>query len=304
MIGHRLMGASLLHTGRPTQSLAHFEHAVALYNPAEHRALTTRFGVDARVSVLSYRSWALWMLGYPQIALADADRALKEAQEIGHVPTLMFALTHRSITCILCGNYAAAHALLDQIVPLANEKGALFWRDGSIMLQGYVLSLTGKASDGVKKIISGSDACRSTGATMWLPFWMSRLAGVYGELGEFDEAWLRIHEAMTTTETTKERWCESEVYRVAGELAMGPRDRDAAKAEAYFERALAVARAQQAKSWELRSAMSLARLWSDQGKTQQARELLAPVYGWFTEGFDTLDLMEAKKLLDELASVA
>ena len=177
MIGHRLMGASLLHTGRPTQSLAHFEQAVALYDPAEHRALTTRFGVDARVSVLSYRSWALWMLGYPQVALADADCALKDAQEIGHVPTLMFALTHRSITCILCGNYAAAHALLDQIVPLANEKGALFWRDGSIMLQGYVLSLTGKASDGVEKIISGSSACRSTGATMWLPLWMSRLAG-------------------------------------------------------------------------------------------------------------------------------
>ena len=105
---------------------------------------------------------------------------------------------------------------------------------------------------------------------------------------------------MTTTETTKERWCEAEVYRVAGELAMGSLDQDAAKAEAYFERALAVARAQQAKSWELRSAMSLARLWCDQGKTQEARELLAPVYGWFTEGFETLDLKEARVLLDEL----
>ena len=103
-------------------------------------------------------------------------------------------------------------------------------------------------------------------------------------------------------ETTKERWCESEVYRVAGEIALKSPEPDVAKAESYFERALAVARQQQAKSWELRAAMSLARLWHDQGKPQQAREMLAPVYGWFTEGFDTRDLKEAKALLEELAS--
>ena len=105
---------------------------------------------------------------------------------------------------------------------------------------------------------------------------------------------------MTTVETTKERWCEAEVYRTAGEIALMSPEPDAAKAQAYFERALAIARQQQAKSWELRAAMSLARLWRDQGKAQQARELLAPVYGWFTEGFDTRDLKEAKALLDEL----
>ena len=107
---------------------------------------------------------------------------------------------------------------------------------------------------------------------------------------------------MTAVETTKERWCEAELNRIAGEIALKSPKPDAAKAEAHFERALAVARQQQAKSWELRAAMSLARLWRDQGKVQQARELLAPVYGWFTEGFDTRDLKEAKALLDELAS--
>ena len=111
-----------------------------------------------------------------------------------------------------------------------------------------------------------------------------------------------INEAMTAVETTKERWFEAEVNRVAGEIALISPEPDAPKAEAYFERALEVARAQQAKSWELRAATSMARLWRDQGKPQQARELLAPVYGWFTEGFDTLDLKEAKALLDELAS--
>jgi predicted ATPase len=107
---------------------------------------------------------------------------------------------------------------------------------------------------------------------------------------------------MAAVETTKERWCEAEVHRVAGEIALTSLQSDAAKAEAYFERALAVARAQNAKSWELRAAMSMARLWRDQGKRDEARELLAPVYGWFTEGFDTLDLKEAKALLDELGS--
>ena len=121
-------------------------------------------------------------------------------------------------------------------------------------------------------------------------------------LAEFDDAWRYIDEATTELETTKEKLWEAEVYRMAGDIALRSPKPDIAKAEAYFERALAVARKQQAKSWELRAAMSLARLWRDQGKRQQARDLLAPVYGWFTEGFDTLDLKEAKALLDELAS--
>ena len=132
------------------------------------------------------------------------------------------------------------------------------------------------------------------------PSLLSHLALAYAELGQFDDAWRYIDEAMSTIETTKERWFEAETNRIAGEIALKSPEPDAAKAQAYFERALAVARQQQAKSWELRAAMSMARLWRDQGKPQQARELLAPVYGWFTEGFDTLDLKEAKALLDEL----
>jgi predicted ATPase len=125
------------------------------------------------------------------------------------------------------------------------------------------------------------------------------LAKAYAELGQFDDAWHCVGEAMTVAEITKERWCEAEIKRIAGEVAL--MSSDTAQAEVYFERALAVARQRQAKSWELRAAMSLARLWRSQGKVQQARELLAPIYGWFTEGFDTLDLKQAKALLDELA---
>jgi predicted ATPase len=127
------------------------------------------------------------------------------------------------------------------------------------------------------------------------------LARAHAELGQFDDARRCIGEAMTAVETTKERWWQAEVHRTAGEIALKSPEPDAAKAEAYFERALAVARKQQAKSWELRAAISMARLYFDQGKRDEARDLLAPVYGWFTEGFDTLDLKEAKALLDELA---
>src|SRR5262249_13354429 len=133
------------------------------------------------------------------------------------------------------------------------------------------------------------------------PLFLSYLAKAYAELRQSDDARRSIGEVITAVQATKETLCEAEVHRVAGEIALLSPERDVAKAEAYFERALTVARAQQAKSWELRAAMSIARLWHDRGKTKQARELLAPVYDWFTEGFDTRDLKEAKALLDELA---
>jgi predicted ATPase len=164
-----------------------------------------------------------------------------------------------------------------------------------------MFALTGKAADAVEMITSGITALRSTGATLWVPAFLSHLTTAYAELGQFDDAWRSIGEAMSAVETTKERWYEAEVNRIAGEIALMSPERDTAKAQAHFERALAVARLQQAKSWELRAAVSMARLKRDQGKRDEARALLAPVYGWFTEGFDTLDLKEAKTLLDALA---
>jgi class 3 adenylate cyclase/predicted ATPase len=300
MIGHRLMGMSLLNTDDIAESRVHFDRAIALYDPTEHRPLAARFGQDVAVAILSFRSVALWLLGYPEAALADTDHALKHAREIGHAATLMYAPASTSWTFIHCGNYATANAQLDEVVALADEKGALFWKAIGTMVQGCVLAMTGKASDAIHVITSGATALRSTGSTMWLPLCLSYLATAHAELGQFNDAWRCMGEATTAMETTKERWFEAEVNRMAGEIALMSSEPDAVKAEAYFERALAVARVQQAKSWELRAAMSMARLWRDQGKRDEARDLLAPVYGWFTEGFDTLDLKEAKALLDEL----
>jgi len=302
LIAHRIMGISLLCMGDIRGGRAHLDQAIALYDSAEHRPLATRFAVDAAGSILSYRSWALWILGWPVAAMADADQAISNAREMGQAVTLMHALGHAAFAHLHCGNYATATVQSDEAIALADEKSALFWKAWAMMNQGGVLVLTGKASDAITTIISAIAIWRSTGATAHVPLSLTYLTQAYADLGKFDGAWRCIGEAMTAVETTKERWCEAEINRTAGEIALLSPERNAAKAEAYFERAVSVARAQQAKSWELRAAMSMARLWRDQGKRDEARNLLAPVYGWFTEGFDTLDLKEAKALLDELAS--
>jgi predicted ATPase/ABC-type transport system involved in cytochrome c biogenesis ATPase subunit len=302
VVGHRLLGTSLTNVGDLTQGRAHFDRAMALYDPATHRPLATRFGQDVEVSILSHRSLAVWALGYVDAALADADHALRDARGTGEVAVLMYALNWGAHTHILCGNYPTVNLQSEELVALADEKSAAQWKALGMLMRGSVFALRGKASDAVQTITSGLMAYRSTGAIVWTPTFLLYLARAHAELGQFDEAWRRTTEAGAAVEATEERWYEAEVNRIAGEIALMSSKQDAARAEASFERALAVARQQQAKSWELRAAMSMARLWRDQGKPQQARELLAPVYGWFTEGFDTLDLREAKALLGELAT--
>jgi len=300
MVGHRLMGTSLMSTGDIAEGRAHFDKAIALYDPAEHRPLATRFGLDTGVVILSLRSWALWLLGYPGAALRDADDALKNARGMGQTATLMHALGLAAILYTLCGNREAVAAQAQDQVALAEEKGSLFWKVNGLMNQGSVLALAGRASEATEMLTSGMTAFRITGATIWMPLYLPHLARAHAELEQFEEAWRCIGEAITAVETTKEKWCEADIHRTAGEIELMSPEPNTAKAQAHFERALAVAREQQAKSWELRAAMSMARLWRDQGKRDEARALLAPVYGWFIEGFDTLDLKEAKALLDAL----
>jgi predicted ATPase len=242
------------------------------------------------------------MLGYPASAVADSDRALSDARETGQVAALMYVLGFISPLNPLTGNYGAAAAQGQELLTLAEEKGASFWVALATTFQGCVLASTGKAADAVQLITSGVASLLATGTTFWLPLYLPFLAKAYAQLGKSDDALRCVGEAMQAVQTTKETMFEAEVYRMAGEIELMSPGPDAAKAEAYFERALAVARQQQAKSWELRVAMSMAKLWRDQDKRDEARELLAPVYGWFTEGFDTLDLKEAKVLLGELVS--
>ena len=222
----------------------------------------------------------------PDAALADADHALENAREAGHAGTLMYAQFHTSVTKILCAKYAAANAQSNEVVRLADEKRAALWKALGTMQNGCVLVLSGNAAEAIPMFAAGITTYGSTGSRVYLPFFLLHLSRAHAELGQFDDAWRCIGEAMTAAETTKERWCEAEVIVLpAKSRCLAPAG--AAKAQTYFERALIVARIQQAKSWELRAAMSMARLWRDQGKQDEARDLLAPAYAWFTEGFDT-----------------
>ena len=302
MMGHSILGLSLLLTGHLAQARAHYDHAMTLYDPQAHRPLAMRFGQDTGVAILSYRSLASWMLGYPDAALTDTSNMLKDAREIDQAATTVFALNYAVATYFLCGTFTTAKAMADELFELADEKGALFWKPVGVLYRGWLCTVAGQANEAVKLLTSGLAAFRLTGSTQFTPVSLSLLAKAHADLGQFGDAWRCVGEAETVVKTTGERWWEAEISRVAGDIALLTSDHDAANAEGYFQRALTIAREQQAKSWELRAAMSLARLWRGQGKVQQARELLAPVYGWFTEGFDTRDLKDAKTLLKELAA--
>jgi predicted ATPase len=238
---------------------------------------------------------ACWLLGYPQTALADSEHALKVAREIGHSATLMYVLNFSAWTNIFCGNYARANALVDEFSAFKDQTGSLFWGAWGMMLRGCLLALTGKASDAVQTITSGLTAMRATGTTMWMPLWLSYLTRANAEIGRFDEAGRCIGEAMAAVETAKEKWCEAEVNRIAGKSHCSRRSRICTKRSLF--RACACGRPeQQAKSWGTPGRDEYSAAAARSGRRSQARDVLAPVYGWFTEGFDVLDLKRAKAM--------
>jgi predicted ATPase len=301
MVGHRIMGHARLFTGDVGESRAHYDRSIALYDSAKLPLMTGFGGVEARVSALCFRAQSLWMLGYPKAALADAVEAMSRSRAIGHAVTLINTLCLSGRTNILCGNYTTARAELTEGITLSGEKSAIFWHAQATASLGVVSTLVGDASDAVKMISAGLAMWRSTGATASVPFFQAYLAIAHAMLGQYEESLNHINQAMATIEATGERVWSAEVHRLAGEIALLLPSSDAAEAQAHFERAISTARQQQAKSWELRASVSLARLWREQGQREQAREVLAPISRWFTEGFGTYDLKEAKTLLESLS---
>ena len=192
LIAHRIMGISSMCTGDAARARAHFDSAITLYNPSEHRPLAVRFGHDTRVAILSYRSWTLWMLGYPDAALSDAEHALKDAREIGQAATLAYALAHASIAHMLCGNYALAATQSQQLFALAEDKGAGFWKPHGMMQQGCAHALAGRPSEALQMLPAGIPAYRSTESNAWMPWFLSHLSWAYAGLGQFDDAWRYI----------------------------------------------------------------------------------------------------------------
>jgi predicted ATPase/class 3 adenylate cyclase len=300
-IGHRLMATTQFMLGHFRAAQTHADRAVLLYVPREHRPLAVRFGQDIGATALAYRAWALWHLGYPETALKDANELVKNVRSLAQAATLMHALYHASLTEIWARQIAAARAHSEELIALAEEKGAQFWRALGILYRGWILSIEGRAQDAIETINMGLDAYRSTGSRVFVPIYLSALARALANSEQFDRAWATITEALDAVQRTGERWAEAEIHRMAGELVLSSPEPGLEQAEAHFCRSLTIAREQEARSYELRTAISLARLWRDRGKCGEARDLLAPVYNWFTEGFDTLDLKDAKALLDELA---
>jgi predicted ATPase len=279
-----------------------FEQCNELRNPALRQTLSNLIAEDGYSVMLGYLALTLGTLGYVDQARSRVDEGLSEARRLQHVHTLGFLLLFKCWVCLIANTTHEVREYADEMFSLGNEHGFPLWTGWALFYQGLWSTAVGQASEGVSLITQALALTRITGAVISSPLLLTFLAEAFAKLGQPAEGLSRLREAAKLIEATNERYNEAEVNRMAGEIALKSPERDVAKAEVYFERALAVARAQQAKSWELRAAMGMARLWRDQGKHRDARDLLAPVYGWFTEGFDTRDLKEAKALLDELAA--
>ena len=212
----------------------HYDRALAIYDPGEHGPLTTRSGRDIGVTLLSVRSGCVWQLGYTAASRNDAERAVKNARETGHAATLMYPLLYSVVNHIRCGNYVAANRQVDELLALADERGAPFWKALGTAVRGWLFAQTGNASDAVAAITSGITSLRSTGATLYEPWHLSYLAMAYAELGQPDDARRCIDDAIDKVERSKEKWCEAEVHRIAGEIALKAPQRDAAKSREAF----------------------------------------------------------------------
>jgi predicted ATPase len=293
VLGHYSSGRDLFFVGKFTSARSHLEAGLALYNPISHRALGERVGLYPSSAYLGID---LFCLGYPDQALKRSSAAIAEARGLAHPPSLAGNLATGIRLCLLVGDNAALGEWVDQLVAVTTEQGFPHWRAMETICRGWIKVKNGDVPEGILMLRSGSAASRITGA--WRPHNIALLSAACEIAEQIDEALNLMDEALQIVEQTGERWFEAELYRHKGQLLL--RQGHTEVAEEFYRKALTIARDQEAKLWELRAAMSLARLRRDQGRHAEARDLLAPVYGWFTEGFDTPDLQEAKALLEGL----
>jgi predicted ATPase len=269
-----------------------------LYDPQQHRSLVSRLGIDLGVFFLAYMVRPLWLLGYPDQALQQSQKALTMAQELAHPFSLTYALCFAAFGHQFRREAQATHMRAEALCALAGEQGIAFFLAFGTVLRGWVLAVQGQSDAGIVQMCEGMAACRTTGAEADRPYFLALVAEAYGRGRRYDEGLAMLEEALALVDQSEERYWEAEIHRLKGELLLARSAENQVEAEACWHKALEVARRQGAKSLELRAAMSLSRLWQRQGKRTEAYELLAPVYGWFTEGFDTTDLQEAKALLE------
>ena len=298
---HRALGTTLFWMGAVTTAHTHFAQGIALYDLQQHRASAFLYGEDAGVICHIYTAWALWYFGYPEQGLTRSHEAVTLVQQVAHPLSLSFALCCAASFHQLRREVRCTQDRAEAAITLSKEQGFPVWMTFGSMLNGWALAHQGQTKEGIEQIHQGLIAMRAKGSELWRPYYLVLLAEAYGTIEQSEAGLTALTEALTLVDTTGERWYESEIYRLKGELLLQQSSSNQTEAESCFHQALDIARHQSAKALELRAAMSLTRLWQQQGKRAEARELLAPVYGWFTEGFDTADLQEAKALLDALA---
>jgi predicted ATPase/class 3 adenylate cyclase len=296
---HRALGVNLLLLGEFAAARAHAEQGMTLYNPQQHHVHAFLYGQDPGVTCCVWAAVALWVLGYPDQALAQSQAALTLAQERSHSFSLAFVLGVTAVLYQYRREVHLTHERVEAIMTLCTDQGFTFFLAWGTMLRGWVLAEQGEEV-GIAQICQGLTAYQATGSGFFRPYYLGLLAEAYAKEGQAEEGLSVLAEALAVVHKTGERLYEAELYRLQGELLLARSTHQTVEAEACFHQALNVARRQQAKAWELRAAMSLSRLWQRQGKRDEARQLLAEVYNWFTEGFDTADLQEAKALLAEL----
>jgi predicted ATPase len=306
LVAHDALAQTFYCLGEFTQARSHLEQVISLYDPQQHRSLASLCGgEDPGVVCQSFGAWTLWVLGYPDQAFKRTHEALTLAQELSSPFNLALALGCAALLHQFRRERQATQELAEVAMTLCSEQRfALFLALGTI-LQGWALAEEGQRQEGIAQMRQGLTAYRATGEEFMRPYFLALLAEASGEIGQAEAELPLLAEALDTVYRTGERFWEAELYRLKGQLTLQSKQVESHKskvkeAEACFLQAIEVARKQQAKSLELRAAMSLARLWQQQGKKNEAHSLLSEIYGWFTEGFDTTDLQEAKALLAEL----
>jgi predicted ATPase len=300
VIAHYTLGLMWCWRGAWPAARAHLEEGIARYTPDLRRAQVFRIGQDLGAGCRLYAALTLWFLGYPARALAHAHEALALAQALAHPLTLAWAHAMGTMVYHMRRDVSAVYEHAEAAVALATEQGIPLWRAMGTSTQGWALAMQGRGEESIALIRQGSAAWRATGAGLSLSWFCILLAEASTHLGHTAEGLQTLTEAHSLVEQHDERWWEAEVHRLRGVLLLRQPGTPPEEAETWLRRALDVARSQEAKSLELRAAMSLSRLWQRQGKQATARALLAPIYDWFTEGFDTADLQEARALLQEL----
>jgi DNA-binding winged helix-turn-helix (wHTH) protein/predicted ATPase/type II secretory pathway predicted ATPase ExeA len=309
---HYGVGETVLAVGDFPLALRHLQQGIDYYDPQKESIFYTLPIVQSPgVACLTNMAWALWLLGYPDQARQRRDDALTLAEQLSHPFSMVFALVEVLVLQGWFRETDAAFAWAEQLIDLCQAHGFVMWEVGGVMFRGSTLVQQGHVTEGLAQLQQGLPAYRATGAGIFVPYFLALLAAAYGENGQMQAGLQTITEALIRVEQTGERIWAAELHRLRGELVLQsgvqslqsatPNTPVAVEAAACFHRAIDMARQQQARSLELRAGVSLARLWQQQGKTAEAGALLAPIYDWFTEGFDTADLREAKALLDELA---